>query len=160
MGLLRPLLRFLPALLWMGVIYRTSATPGLKSVPLVQGIGLLPAHLDPAVLSLLELLLRKSAHLISYGLLALLLAWAFFVWLDRSRALWVALAVAVLFAISDEWHQSFVPDREGRWWDVAIDTVGAALALLYSRRRRFGLTDPTGALPRSSDPPRQGDQPE
>ncbi|MFZ5824200.1 MAG: VanZ family protein [Bacillota bacterium] len=142
MDLFRHLLRFLPALLWMAVIYRTSATPGLKSVPLVQGVGLLPAHLDPAAMQLLELLLRKSAHLFSYGLLAVLLGWAFFPWLDRRRSFWAALVVTVLFAISDEYHQSFVPNREGRWYDVAIDTVGAVLGLLLLRPRRQPTRSP------------------
>lgn len=128
------LLRFLPAALWMGVIYRTSATPDLKSVPLAQRVGLLPAHLDPALLDLLELLLRKSAHLLSYALLALLLAWGLIAFLDGRRAVLAAMAVAVLYAMTDEWHQSFVPDRAGRWSDVAIDAAGAGLALLGCNR--------------------------
>jgi hypothetical protein len=43
----------------------------------------------------------------------------------------VALAFCVLFAASDEWHQTFVPHRDGTLRDVLIDTAGAALAAGY-----------------------------
>lgn len=80
--------------------------------------------------------IRKSAHLSEYALLALLLWRARRKpcaddprpWSWRTAAL--AFAVAVLFAAGDEFHQSFVPSREGRFRDVLIDTTGAALGLL------------------------------
>lgn len=124
------LLRFAPAALWMGVIYRASATPGLKSVPLVQRLGLLPADLAPEVGRLLELLIRKSAHVATYAVLALLLAWALAGLLERGRALRLAFLLSLLYAASDEYHQSFVPDRSGNWIDVLIDTGGVCLGLL------------------------------
>jgi VanZ family protein len=39
--------------------------------------------------------------------------------------------MAVLFALSDEYHQSFVEGRSSRLTDVVIDTAGAAVALLF-----------------------------
>jgi len=134
---MRKLLRFLPALLWMSLIYRASATPDLKSVPLAQRLGLLPWELDPATLDLLEVLLRKSAHLLSYALLALLLHWALSALLARPKALYSALGLTLLYALTDEFHQSFVPTREGRLTDVLIDTAGAVIALwLRARSKR------------------------
>lgn len=126
----------LPALIWMGVIYISSGTPDLKSVPLVQRMGLLPESLAPAIGWWLEWVLRKSAHLLSYALLALLLLWAFSALTDRRRALRAALLAAVLYAVSDELHQAFVPGRQGRWYDVAIDTAGAWAGLWAWNRRR------------------------
>lgn len=38
------------------------------------------------------------------------------------------LLIAVAYAGLDEWHQSFVPLREARVRDVAIDALGAVLA--------------------------------
>lgn len=133
----RASLRFLPAITWMGVIYRFSDTPGLKSVPVAQRLGLLPGSLSAQSAYWLEWILRKSAHLASFALLALLLAWALGALLDRRRALWLALGLTLLYAISDEVHQTFVPGRQGRWWDVLIDTAGAALALGWLRTRRW-----------------------
>ena len=48
----------------------------------------------------------------------------------------LALTFSVLFAVLDEYHQTFVPGRGGTWSDVAIDTLGATLAGLVAWRRR------------------------
>lgn len=132
------LARLVPALLWMGLIYRSSATPGLRSLPLVQRLGLLPPDLSPEVAWWLEMLLRKSAHMLAYAILAVLLAWALSARLPRRTALWAALVAALLYAVTDEVHQAFVPMREGRLLDVVIDGVGAALGLLLLRPRTPG----------------------
>ena len=88
-----------------------------------------------------DLLVKKGAHMLAYGLLAVL-------WLRALRPLapgrWapaVAWAVAVLYAASDEYHQTFVAGRNGTPVDVLIDGVGAALGLallvwVASRRHR------------------------
>jgi len=70
------------------------------------------------------------AHFTEFGLLALAWLWA----LRQSgvaakRALWLAWACSVLFALSDELHQHFVPGRHSTWQDVATDAAGAAFAL-------------------------------
>jgi len=41
----------------------------------------------------------------------------------------VTLLIVVLYAATDEFHQVFVPSRQGTVEDVLIDTCGAALAL-------------------------------
>ncbi len=38
--------------------------------------------------------------------------------------------LALLYALSDEFHQSFVPNRDPSFWDVGLDALGAALGLL------------------------------
>jgi len=79
--------------------------------------------------------IRKGAHVTEYAVLALLC------WRARRKPVrgdarpwqWrdagFAFAFAVLFAASDEWHQSFVPSREGAVRDVLIDSAGAGLGL-------------------------------
>jgi hypothetical protein len=52
------------------------------------------------------------------------------------RNLALALAFSLLFAVSDEYHQTFVPGRGGTWIDVAIDGLGASVAGLIAWRRR------------------------
>jgi VanZ family protein len=42
----------------------------------------------------------------------------------------LALALAALYAATDEFHQTFVPSRQGSVWDVLLDTTGAAIGLL------------------------------
>ena len=55
---------------------------------------------------------------------------------------WVPLVGTVLFAFSDEWHQSFVATRDSSMRDIAADTAGALLGIgfilvLRSISRRY-----------------------
>jgi VanZ family protein len=65
-----------------------------------------------------------------------LLGWLLCRWLSAEESPWVkrralslTLALGILYGISDEWHQSFVPGRDASFWDAAIDAlaVGAAV---------------------------------
>jgi hypothetical protein len=47
----------------------------------------------------------------------------------RPRNLVIAATLCLLFAISDEYHQTFIPGRGGTWSDVAIDSLGVGLAV-------------------------------
>lgn len=78
-----------------------------------------------------DALIKKTGHIVVYSLLAL----AFWHGLgyDRDR-LWLAWVMAFVFAILDEFHQSFVPGRHAWWVDVAIDSIAAALALWVTSR--------------------------
>jgi len=111
----RAALRFLPPVALMGVIFALSAQPDLGS-----GLGTA------------GFIARKIVHMAEFGLLWLL-------WLRALR--WsrpgLAAAIAVLYAVSDEWHQSFVAGRVGSPVDVAIDTLGVAVA--YALWRRFSV---------------------
>ena len=74
-----------------------------------------------------DLVLRKLAHALAFGLL----------WWLWQRALvrpFVAAVIALAYAVSDEWHQSFVDGRVGSARDVAIDAIGIAVAVLLWRR--------------------------
>ena len=87
----------------------------------------IPGPPDP----LLDRIFKKSAHAIGYGMLAISYAWAL---AGRGRVLSFALCLTILYAISDEWHQTFVPNRFGSPLDVLIDSVGASVGLyVWSR---------------------------
>lgn len=100
----------------------------------------LPEWPEPAGIDI-DFILKKIAHVVTYALLfggwwlalrpnpASLLPHA-----HESRTLLLALAATILYAISDEWHQTFVPGRHGRLSDVFIDAGGALLALLFVRQ--------------------------
>ena len=76
-----------------------------------------------------DYLLHKAGHITLYGLMGLSLYFA------TGRSLrWTLLLVAG-FAFSDEWHQSLVPGRDGRFFDVILDTVSAGVAVWWVRRR-------------------------
>ena len=105
------LCRWIPPLAWMVLIFFVSSQPDLPHAP------------GP----IWDLLLKKAGHAVEYGVLYLLLWQA----LDPRRP-FIALAwmLTVLYAVSDEFHQAFVPGRNGRWMDVVIDSVGASVAAL------------------------------
>lgn len=90
------------------------------------------------VVTLLHYAVRKAAHMTLYFLLgvAFVNAW----WQSGlSRACLVGFCCTVAYAITDEFHQLFVPGRSGEITDVLIDALGAGLAaLLFSiwQRRR------------------------
>jgi VanZ family protein len=53
---------------------------------------------------------------------------------------WLAWGLCILYAITDEYHQSFVPGRSPRGMDVGIDALGAVLGLLPAFiRPRLGI---------------------
>ena len=107
----RALLGWMPAILWGAVIFALSAQPTLPN----------PASVGD-----------KQAHAFAYGLLALLCLMALAGWRWRriaSASLLGAFVIAVLYGVSDEFHQSFVPGRSPDVADVAADAMGAALAL-------------------------------
>lgn len=82
----------------------------------------------------------KLLHLAAYALMGYLACRAFAT-LPALRSLWfvcvAGLLFAVLFGLSDEWHQSFVPGRQADGWDLAADTLGAVIgAAAYAVYRR------------------------
>jgi VanZ family protein len=91
--------RWLPVLIWAGVIFAFSSVPSLNS-----GLGTW------------DTVLRKGAHMTGSQ------AWAF--------------GVAVAYAATDEFHQTFVHGRHGSPIDVGIDAVGALIGLGIWRRSR------------------------
>lgn len=109
---MKKFLRFLPAFLMMVAIFAFSSIP--SQVMPNFGLG--------------DTLVKKGGHMVGFGLLALTYWYA--LQLDRKRW-WLALLFTVLYALSDEFHQSFVPGRHPSLVDaLVIDAAGAALALL------------------------------
>ena len=72
-------------------------------------------------------IIKKGAHMVEYGLLALAY-WHAYAWAGSKRQL--AWVLAFLYAMTDEFHQSFVPGRYPSMWDVLIfDNFGALISL-------------------------------
>jgi VanZ family protein len=91
-------------------------------------------------LGVLDLVLRKLGHAFAFGSLTVLWWWTLRP-LTRNP-LPAAAGIALLYAISDEYHQSFVEGRHGSAVDVVVDAIGivvAVLALRYDPRVRSVL---------------------
>ncbi len=93
-------------------------------------------NVSPETEDLVVTAVRKCAHLTEYAILAFLVWRAYRKprWQDPRPWMWsqagVALWVAMFYASTDEFHQTFVPTREGCVRDVMIDSSGAVAGLL------------------------------
>lgn len=164
----RPATRWTAVLAWAVLIFTLSAQPATQSSGLSGRIvlairdlsgGALPGGVD----AVLEMVVRKGAHMFEYAVLGALLVWAWRAWPARvsrsgggevdaagepvgvpagvsaGNVVWPFL-LAVVYAVSDEVHQLFVQGRSGQLSDVLVDATGAALgvalATLWVRSRR------------------------
>ena len=136
------LLYWVPVIVWMLLIFSASTDAGsFQNSSRILGplLHWLFPGLAPETVNTVITAIRKCGHLSEYALLAVL------VWRARRRPVWrdprpwhwsealEALWVAVLYAATDEFHQTFIPSREGCVRDVLIDSCGAVFALILLR---------------------------
>jgi len=126
---------WLPVLIWMALIF-SGSTDLMSSQRTSRIIGPLVHWMLPSLpeetVGQVVFVVRKMAHVTEYAILAMLVWRALRrpvksdprPWSWREPA-W-ALALAALYAISDELHQSLVASRFGSPGDVLLDTAGAA----------------------------------
>ncbi|MBN4074890.1 MAG: VanZ family protein [Alkaliphilus sp.] len=126
---------WLAVLLWMVLIFNLSSQPANQSNKLSEGIT--KAIVDtvervaPSTdfdLSRLNHIVRKNAHFFAYLVLALLVMNA--VRRTGGNDIKLTLLICVLYAISDEMHQIFIPGRSAQLSDVLIDSVGVVVGIV------------------------------
>lgn len=120
--------KWLPALVMMLVIFWFSAQPSS----------------DLPNFNWADQIVKKGGHMIGYGLLAFLY-WRAFDFRPQKR--WLAWLLILLYAATDEFHQSFVPGRHPSVFDILIfDNSGALISLwlanLYEKRKRPASAHP------------------
>ncbi len=106
---------FILAIIWAGIIYYLSSIPDLKS----------------DFSSVVDLVLRKGAHIFVYMILAYLLAKIF----DKNTRLYLGLVIviAIFYAWTDELHQLSVWGRSGSPKDILVDSFGVFLGVIVYR---------------------------
>ena len=113
---------YLPPLLWAAVIFILSSQQVLPGF----------------TVSLMDFILKKSAHAFVYGMLYFLFARAVDMTTSpqqKKTRLFLPIFIVILYAVSDEIHQSFVPNRFGTLRDVGYDILGLLMVLL--RRYKY-----------------------
>lgn len=113
---------FLPLILWMTIIFLFSDQSTLVKIENEAG----------------EKFVYKMAHMLAYAGLA----WLWWRALAPGRQvswsnLLLAFGLAVLYGITDEIHQRFVPGRHGQPADVFFDAAGAWAMILLIRRVKW-----------------------
>ncbi|MEA2084680.1 MAG: VanZ family protein [Thermodesulfobacteriota bacterium] len=115
-----------PALIIMGVIFYFSHLPGdsIDFVSAFKGAD-------------------KLLHALVYALLAVSCIPTAKSLIKKYSLRYVAVGIVffcLLYGISDEFHQSFIPYRSASGWDVLADTAGATLTVwIWSRRMANSL---------------------
>lgn len=104
---------WLPVVGWMGVIFFLS---GRESTQVSDA-------------QLINFLFFKTLHVIEYAILFVLYLRAI-----GGNNFAAAFLLTLLYAVTDELHQLFVPTREGRLRDVIIDAIGAMTAWIFIRQ--------------------------
>lgn len=115
---------WLPAAVWMTLIFYLSSR---------QRIALSQEYF-------LNFFIFKSLHVIEYALLYFFIFRGFYLSIHKTPHPLVkipkyAFFLSLLYAISDEIHQSFVPTREGKFRDVVIDTLGIVIMYTFLKSR-------------------------
>lgn len=111
-------LGWIPVLSWCGFIYWMSSRTNIPE----PGFWL-PPYAD------------KIMHGVLYAILSsLAYVWARAMHFTPFRALLLAIPLASIYGITDEWHQSYVPGRHPDVYDWIADTVGAAWVVVLAWR--------------------------
>jgi VanZ family protein len=127
--------KWVPVIAWMLLIFAGSTdmlSAEHTSRFLVPFLRWLDPQISFATIAVIHVALRKLGHFTEYVVLAVLLWRALRSALRSTRAIAVAeitFAVSVLFAASDEFHQSFVATRTASENDVVVDICGAVVAI-------------------------------
>ena len=127
--------------IWMGFIFsmscenaeESSNTSGqtikvvLSAVPEFEKQ---PEEVKKNIIEELQFITRKSAHFIGYMILGILASGLILQYENINKKYLLAFLICVIYAISDEIHQLFVPGRAGQVRDVLIDSAGSLLGII------------------------------
>jgi VanZ family protein len=153
-------LAWIASLMWAAVIYQLSTAAFgsyFTAWLLHQTLRVLHLTVSARTFATLHLCIRKLAHVTEYAVFSFLLYRAFegnrpHAWRLRT-AFWAVLTAGV-YALTDEYHQAFVPGRTASPLDCGIDTLGAALGMLavFSNQRLLQARDNSPAASSESMP--------
>lgn len=120
---MKKIVPWIPVTLWMGIIFAMSS-------------------FEASVISqfnLVEFIIKKTIHVIEYS----------FLWYLSFNALkrthtnntvkqgYIALIITIVYAVTDEIHQTLVPTRHGTFRDIIIDSLGAAIFFYIYFKNRY-----------------------
>ena len=98
---------WIPIFIWAGVIFVFSSIPNLQ----IKQLGIW------------DFVLRKIAHITEYAILSIL------VYRAVKNIFW-SIYSSIIYAVTDEYHQYFVPGRITSLFDVLVDSLGVILGII------------------------------
>jgi VanZ family protein len=101
--------------MWCGVIFYGSSLPQLPRVEI----------------SFIDRIVKNGAHFLEYAILFILAKRA---WTKEENSVWFAFIFTFIYALTDEFHQGFVPGRVPSVMDLGFDTLGMVFSFLITRK--------------------------
>lgn len=134
-------------ILWMVVIFCFSNQPALESSKLSDGLinktiikvyeicnGNITEDKKEEIISKYSYPIRKLAHFTLYFILGLLVF--NYIKYFNNKTILISLIICILYAVTDEIHQLFIPGRAGQVFDVFIDTFGSLTSIIIMNKTR------------------------
>ncbi|MBD7963202.1 VanZ family protein [Fictibacillus norfolkensis] len=149
----KTLLYWLPVFLWMGIIFYASSQPYEKQdlrptisanidLSIIETLfSTVKLHYAGDEISIealgaahfLEFFIRKAAHFFTYFVLGFLMYRGLnHYFLNNRLTSLISWFLTILYAISDEVHQGFTPNRSPHIEDVMIDATGGLVGILLA----------------------------
>jgi VanZ family protein len=141
-------IRYGPLLVWAVLIFIGSSDllSGSHTGSFLRPLRWLFPNASDATLNVIHFAIRKASHFTEYAIFAWLAARAFRTSTRavlRQRWFLISLLLVIAYALSDEFHQSFVSTRRASIYDSAIDTAGGLAALIIAWLRRSPRARPS-----------------
>jgi len=130
---IKRLLLWLPPLIWMGLIFYGSSRQRVKVADQFW----------------LNFFFFKTLHVLEYGILFLL--WHLPLYNKHYNSKLSAF-ISIIYGISDEFHQTLVPTREGRPRDVFIDTLGVLIFWRFFLDRFLSIINSLSLFYKKAEP--------
>lgn len=117
---MQKLISWLPVVFWCGLIFWLSSFHKIQASPVGWQ----------------DFIIRKTAHFTEYAILFWLLFRAFrqTTKFTFRQNLLFSFILAVVYSLTDEYHQTLVSGRTGRVFDIIVDSLGALFGLIVSRK--------------------------
>ncbi|WP_244833995.1 VanZ family protein [Clostridium sp. BJN0001] len=132
-------------ILWMIFIFFMSAKSGevsdSQSYGVLSILDSMGININKDRIDFANFLLRKIAHFTEYMILAFLVINTLKNFLNTKKMIYVySIIIVFVYACLDEFHQLFVPGREGALRDICIDTLGgftlAIIVFIFNKLRK------------------------
>lgn len=146
----KKIIKWIAVILWMGIIFYFSNADSLSSTTQsrrlfsktrIVEIYKEKKHVDTeTALKNVDRIIRKTAHVIEYFVLAILLCIALSEYsISINKILLITFIICFIYSCSDEAHQLLVSGRSAEFRDILIDSIGISIGLLcyglFKRRK-------------------------
>ena len=120
-------------LLWMYIVFGFSGQNGDESSGISYRISMFITGNNEEIAKTIEPYVRKIAHFSEYAVGAILIYLLLYTFPKVSSKIRnvSSIIITIIYAISDEIHQLYIPGREGKIVDVYIDTLGIITGVIF-----------------------------